>query len=1302
MSPIEDILPLTPLQQGLLFHAGYDTEGHDFYLVQLVVEMHGDLDEDRLHTAATALLQRHANLRVVFVDEGVDEPLQVVRRDVDLPWHTVDLSDRDAADAEAEFTRRYDAERSRRFALDSDVLVRVTLFALPGKRFRLAMTLHHILLDGWSIPILVEELFHLYEVEGDEARLPRLTPYREYLSWLSQQDPAPAYTAWNSLLTDGAGVEPTLLAPAEPPTTQHAPRTVTVRLSRELTTALTEVAKTGGWTLNTLAQVAWGTVLGRQLGRTDVVFGGTVSGRPAELRGVDRMVGLFINTLPVRVRSSSGDTFADVLTAVQRSQSELLPYQHISLAELHRRTGHTSLFDTALVFENFPTDVTDTVLADGLVVTDLDVRDATHYPLTVIGVPGHELTLHLNYRADVLDESLVARLGRWLKRVLVTIARDPATSCERLELIDAAERESVLGTWNDTTHPLPGPDTLTELLDRQARRSAGAVAVIEGERQLSYAELYARADSLAAHLRAAGAGPDRVVGVLLPRSTDLVVTLLAVLRSGAAYLPLETHLPDGRLALMLRDADTCCVVTTATLADRLPGDVDTLPLDALPAEPPPSGAPHRGGAPGPDNLAYVIYTSGSTGTPKGVAVPHRGIANRLHWMQAEYGLTEDDRVLQKTPYGFDVSVWEFFWPLTTGAAIVVAEPDGHTDPTYLIHAITAHEVTTVHFVPSMLDTLLAHPAAPHCATTLRHVVCSGEALPPATMNKALSILGAPLHNLYGPTEASIDVTAWTARPDHTHVPIGRPIWNTQTYVLDARLSPVPPGVTGEIYLAGVQLARGYLTRPGLSAERFVANPHGAPGTRMYRTGDLGRWNHDGTLTYQGRTDRQTKIRGQRIELGEIETALTRHPHVQHAIALVRTDRPDHPQLTTYLVAEPGATLDPDELTEYAEAHLPRYMVPTAFITLDALPLTPNGKLDHTSLPAPAVESAGGRAARTVTERTLCQAMADVLGRDTVGVEDSFFALGGHSLLAPRLVNRIRSLLGTELSARTVFEAPTPAALGRRIDGHDSGDGHALNPILPVRTAGDAAPLFCIAPAGGLSWAYAGLLGTIDNDVPVYGLQEPGLSEPALLQASIPDKAARFAKEIREVSSRGPHRLVGWSAGGHIAHETAVQLQEQGETVELLVILDAYPPTSPRWRDLAEVFTDAFADTGLTYADLDTAEGRSTLYRVVRGELGDPDWMTDEIADRVLRSYLANTAAIASFRPRRFHGDLLFFRALHHATDEVGRPENWRDHVSGRIDVHELDCAHDDLLSGDALTTIATVLNDHLTTPHNND
>ncbi|MZE56819.1 amino acid adenylation domain-containing protein, partial [Streptomyces sp. SID5770] len=906
----EDALPVSPLQEGFFFHAVYDEDADDLYVVQELLDLAEPVDPGRLRDALQLLLDRHPLLRASFRQLPGGEVVQRLAARATLPWHEADTA-RTGLD---EILRQ---DRARGFDPAEPPLLRATLVR-DGHRHRLLLTLHHIVADGWSVTVLLRELTAAYAGET----LPEPADPRPYLAWLATRDRDAARDAWREAL---AGLEEPTRLPAPAGDGADAPRTrterVDVRLPEALTAELAARARREGLTLSTLLNGAWALLLGGLTGARDVVFGSTVSGRTTEVQGLDAAVGLFINTVPVRVRLRPDEPLAELLRRVQDEHAALLDHQHLGLADIQRLAGGGELFDTLVVFENHPAGPP----AATPLVTGTEVLDAVHYPLALVAEPrdGH-LSLRFTHDPARLDRLTVAVLAHRFETLLRTFATDPGRPAARIGLLSDREAER-LAALNATDHPLPEPDaTLASLFAARAARTPDAPAVVYEGTTLTYAELDRRAEALARRLRARGAGPEEFVAVAVPRSAELMVALLGVHKAGAAYLPVDLDYPADRVAFMLADSGARTVLTTAEAVGRLPGapGLDTVLVDREEETPdaPRTDAPRtdapRTDAPrteaGPDHPAYLIYTSGSTGRPKGVAVTHRAIVNRLAWMQGEYGLTADDRVLQKTPAGFDVSVWEFFWALTEGAAVVLARPDGHRDPGYLADLIRAERITTLHFVPSMLaafaQVLEAAPGGPDWAAPLRRAFCSGEALtgPDARRWTELTTRPGrgpvPLHNLYGPTEAAVDVTHFPYEgADEPAVPIGRPVWNTRLHVLDSFLRPVPDGVPGELYLAGVQLARGYHGRHALTAERFVADPFGAPGSRMYRTGDLVRRRADGAVEYLGRTDRQVKIRGNRVELGEIETALAALPGVARAAVIVRDGA-----LVGYAVPAPGA------------------------------------------------------------------------------------------------------------------------------------------------------------------------------------------------------------------------------------------------------------------------------------------------------------------------------------------------------------------------------------------------------------
>ncbi|HEX2188606.1 MAG TPA: amino acid adenylation domain-containing protein, partial [Longimicrobiaceae bacterium] len=826
---------------------------------------------------------------------------------------------------------------------------------------------------------------------------------------------------------------------------------VDLLLPPERTRALQEQARGWGVTMSTLVQGAWALLLARYAGEEDVVFGATVSGRPPELAGVEEMVGLFINTLPVRVRLPGEATLREWLGTLQKEQVEAREHEHAPLVEVQRWSelpAGEGLFETLVVFENYPVDEAVGQAADrlgGLRVRPTGGVEQTNYPLTLTAQAGARLKAEIRYDRALVEAEAAERLGGHLETLLDSLAADPLRRIAEVSLLSAAERARVVGEWNRTAAAYPRERCIHELFADQAARTPGAVAVVSGGDALTYAELERRSDRLARRLAAVGVRPETPVGVCLERGADMVVALLGVLKAGGAYLPLDPSYPAERLAYMLGDSGAPVLLTQSSLAGALPAFGGArLCVDEEADEP--AGAPAA--AADARNAAYVIYTSGSTGRPKGVVVPHRAVVNFLGSMRARPGLSAEDTLLAVTTLSFDIAGLELFLPLTTGARVVVADRETASDGARLRDALAASGATVMQATPATWRMLLE---AGWEGTPGLKALCGGEALP-RDLAEGIAARCAELWNLYGPTETTIWSTAGRVEPGAGAVSIGGPIANTQVYLLDGGLEPVPAGVAGELYVGGDGVTRGYLGRPELTAERFVPDALGGePGARLYRTGDRVRWTADGRLEYLGRTDHQVKVRGFRIELGEVEAALREHARVGEAVAVVREDAPGDRRLVAYVTGE-AAT--PAELRAHLRERLPEHMVPGAFVALERLPLTANGKVDRRALPAPELGAAGAYVApRTATEEVLAGIFAEVLGAARVGAEDGFFELGGHSLLAMRAVSRVRQALGTELPLRALFEAPTVAALAGRVEALRRAGGPAVPPLRRVPRLG---------------------------------------------------------------------------------------------------------------------------------------------------------------------------------------------------------------------------------------------------------
>jgi amino acid adenylation domain-containing protein/non-ribosomal peptide synthase protein (TIGR01720 family) len=970
----EDILPLSPLQEGLLFHALYDEQGHDVYAVQAVLDLAGPLDADALRGAADALLKRHANLRVGFLHPKNGRPVQVVAREVELPWSTVDSEDQ--------------VERSPRFDLARPPLLRFVLVRQGENRHRLVFTFHHLLLDGWSMAMLLTEFFDLYQGKT----LPPVVPYKEYLGWLARQDAHKAELAWQQALDQ---VAPTRLGDGT--VNVVAPEQAVFELSETATAELTARLAGRDLTLSTAVHGAWAVLLSTLTGTDDVVFGTVAANRPPDLDGVERMVGMLVNTLPLRTRLSPGATLAETLSRLQADHLDLTEYQYIGLSQVQRGTGQ--LFDTCVAFENFPFDA-DALhnITDELTVTGFDVVDATHYPLYLVAhVAQGRLKLVISHRTDLFGVQAVRAMGERLTRVLGAMTADLDQPLGRVDLLAPAERYQILTAWNVTPHEQP--KTFPELFAEQVARTPDAVAVEAADETLTYAQLDARANALAGELHKRGVGRDDVVAQILGRSVESVVASVAVLKAGAAYLPIDPDYPADRIAFMIADARPALVLTK----DRAVEGANVLRMGTFSESTVDVATVHL------DDPAYLIYTSGSTGTPKGVVVTHRGIAAFAASEIDRFAVTGDSRVLQFSSPSFDASVLELCMALLSGAAVVVPGPDILAGEV-LADVLATREVSHALIPPAALASVPAVDL-PHFTS----LVVGGEACTQELVDRWAT--DRRMVNAYGPTESTVAATISDPLTPGEGVPIGRPVRDTNVYVLDNALRAVPVGVPGELYIAGAGLARGYHDRAGLTAQRFVANPF-ATGTRMYRTGDVVRWRADGALEYVGRADDQVKIRGFRIEPGEIETVLGRHAQVTQAAVIVHQNR---------LVAYVAGTADAATLKPYLADLLPDYMVPALFVVMDELPLTAHGKLDRKALPQPRFETTSARGPRDERERVLCEIFADVLGVSSVGIDDGFFELGGDSIITIQLVSRARRA-GLKFSPKDVFTHPTVEAL----------------------------------------------------------------------------------------------------------------------------------------------------------------------------------------------------------------------------------------------------------------------------------
>lgn len=1045
---IEDIYPLSPTQQGMLFHSLYATES-SMYVEQRSCVLRGKLDLAALERAWQGVIDRYAVLRSSFAWEELDEPVQIVERQVTMPFTVLDWRALSPEDQTTRLDELLAADRTAGFNLQEAPLMRVTVMQLGSGRHHFVWSHHHLLMDGWSQPLLLREVFSLYEAhtKGEAPQLPPVRPFRDYIAWLQRQDLTQAEKFWRDYLRGFTAATPLPLAqtPSQSSTinSRHAHSERRTRLRRDVTEKLIRLSRSYQLTINTVVQGAWAILLSRYSGEHDVVFGATVSGRPSDLEGIESMIGIFINTLPVRAGTGVDESVGQWLQALQNQQAEARQFEYTPLSDVQRwseANKKQALFEAILVFDNYPANV-----ASGngdrpsIQVADISSFKLTNYPLTLVSSPGPELGLVMCYDQSIFDDEAIDQLLRHLAVLLEAIAENPEQKLSELSMLTAAEQHQLLVTFNDTRRDYPR-DYVHQLFEQQVRRTPNNIAVIGETEQLTYTELNTKANQLAHYLRGLGVGPEVTVAIFLERSPDLVISLLSVLKAGGVYVPIDPSYPLERLRFMLEDSDAAVLLTQESLLDALPVHrAQEVCIDLQRMEFATQTTAEPSVPLDPANLCYVLYTSGSTGKPKGVQVTHGGLSNYLNWALTVYPVHEGGGAPVHSPLCFDLTVTSLFLPLLASTPITLLPEGRGIDPLAAVLREPGR-FSLVKLTPAHLEMLRQCLPADAAAQAARMLVVGGEGLSGEQLTFWQS--HAPVTkvvNEYGPTETVVgcctySVLAGEVKPGA--VPIGKPVANTQLYVLGQCGEPVPVGVIGELYIGGLQVGRGYLKQAGLTAERFVPDSvSGKVGERLYRTGDLVKRLANGELEFIGRMDQQVKLHGYRIELGEVETVLAKHPQVRDCVVMLRSDAPGDPRLAAYLVAE--AQPSHADLQHFLQERLPDYMVPSAFVFMDELPLTPNGKVDRKALPAPDRARPDLKDSfvppATPLEEELARMWKELLSLERIGIHDNFLELGGHSLMVMQIISRVRADFGLEISLHEVFRTPTIKGLATIIE-----------------------------------------------------------------------------------------------------------------------------------------------------------------------------------------------------------------------------------------------------------------------------
>ncbi len=1289
--------PLSYNQQGL-WVLNQLMPGESVYHSPTAARLRGQLNVPALQKALQAIFARHDGLRTVF--RTIDgEPVQLVQ-DITLDVPVIDLSTADEAEREAEALKILRHEARRPFDLSVGPLMRAVIVRMREDEHILLATLHHIITDGWSFGIIHRELSSFYAAfaaggPSPFAELP--IQYSDYAMWQREWFEGEVYASqlvyWKKQF---ATMPPALELPADNPRPNvQAYRAFrgdqqTITLSPDLTRRIRKLCQQENITLFMVLMAAYQILLHRYTGEEDIVVGTPIAGRPVP--EIEDLIGLFINTLAIRAQVSSGATVREFLNHVKQValgaySNQDLPFERL-VKELQpeRTLAHNPLFQVMFVLQS-----------EEILPLNLSGITAEHFRIDhvmanfdlTLDIVEHEDTLVCLFEsnADLFNADTIARMAGHFENVLESITANAEQKISEVQLLSETERRQLLYEWNDTTAAGRDASSIQEMFERQVEQTPDSVALVSDGRELTYRELNERANQLAHYLRERGVGPDTMVAMCLHRSAQLIVALMGILKAGGAYVPLDPGYPEGRLELMMADSGAPLLITEKSLANKVAAPTDSIIcIDEIGDELSQRSLANPEPITQPEDLAYVIYTSGSTGKPKGVLVPHRSVVNLLASVRRTPGMTSDDVVLAITTVSFDIAVSEVILPLTVGAKMVLVSRETASDGTRLLKTIRDEKVTFIDATPATWRLLLA---AGWEGTPGLTAICTGEAMP-LDLAQLLTERAARVWNGYGPTETTVWSSFYEVPRDLRRVLIGRPVANTTAYVLDANGQPVPIGVSGELFIGGECVTRGYHNRPELTAERFLPDPF-RPGARMYKSGDVVRYLADGNIECLGRNDNQVKLRGYRIELGEIETALNEHPAVREAVVVPHKQNDDQ-RLVAYLVPRNGS-LHHSDVREFLQTRLPDYMVPSLFMTVPSFPLSPAGKVDRRALPAPddfkREADQSFVAPSDELELKLTRIWEQVLRVSPIGVNENFFDLGGHSLLAVKLFAEVEKNFGRNLPLATLFQAPTVRQLARVL--RDEGWQAVWSSLVPIQTSGTRTPFFCMHSVGGNVLEYHELARLLGPAQPFYGLQAKGLDGKSEPHTSIKEMAAHYIKEMREIQPTGPYLLGGRSSGGTIAFEMACQLEAAGETVALLALFDTFPAGYFKLLDLSrgQRLARRARKWQSHFNNLRSLNAAGKLQYVATKLHYAPDKVKHKVYRRAYKIYQKfgkalpavlqnieqiNFAAVKDYNPQTYSGDLTLFLATD-LTADYDSKDGWRELVKGRIETHEIPGNH---------------------------
>ena len=1299
--------PLSNSQQGL-WVLNQLMPGESLYHTPTAVRLNGNLDVTALRKALDAIVARHEALRTTFVAvEGT--PRQVVEKNISLEMPLIDLTERAEAEREEQAQRLLRHEARKPFDLSKGPLIRSILLRLKDEEHILLVTMHHIVTDGWSMGIFNRELSALYDSFHNEQPSPLAELAIQYLDYADWQRRWFEGEVYRSQLAYWKKTFENLPAALELPTDHPRPNVQaykafrgahhTVRLSKQLTKDLKLLCQKENVTLFMALLAAYQVLLHRYTGERDIVVGTPMAGR--QMPETEELIGLFINTLALRMDVSGDLSFRELLERVKQVALEAYANQDLPFERLvkelqpERTLAHNPLFQVMFVLQS-----------EEILPLQLSGLEAAHFRIDHV-MANFDLTLDIVERdgqlvclfetnADLFESDTIARLMDHFRILVEGAVANPERSISQLPLLSETERRQLLVEWNDTHNEYPAHKCIQELFEQQVGERPEAVALVYEDRQMTYRELNSRANQLAHYLRRRAITPDTRVAICLERSAEMIVTLLAILKAGGAYVPLDPAYPRARLQFMLEDAQAPVLLTQKALRESLPQTAaEVICLDELAEETARESKANPAIETTADNLAYVMYTSGSTGKPKGVAVTHRNVV-RLVKNTNYASFSADDVFLQSSTISFDASTFEIWGSLLNGARLALL-PAGPPSLTELGQALKRYQVTTLWLTAGLFHLMVDNHLED--LRSVRQLLAGGDVLSVPHVRKVFTELSdCRLINGYGPTENTTFTCCYPVMDlgrVNGSVPIGFPISNTTVYVLDRYLSPTPIGVPGELYIGGDGLARGYLDHPELNAERFVNDPFGdQPGARLYRTGDLVRYRASGEIEFIGRIDNQVKVRGFRIELGEIEAALAEHSLVREAVVVARKDEGDK-HLVAYLTTGEGNEVTIDELRDFLQQKLPDHMVPSHFVVLESLPLTPMGKVDRHALPP--TNGFKSRATKEFStggdelEVKLARIWEKVLNVRPVGMDDNFFELGGHSLLAVRLFAQMEKSFGKNLPLATLFQAPTVRQLARVL--RQEGWLAAWSSMVMIQGGGQRTPFFCVHAAGGNVLEYRDLARLMGPDQPFYGLQAKGLDGKEEPHTTIKEMADHYLKEMREVQPEGPYLIGGRSSGGTIAFEMACRLAAEGQEVALLALLDTYPagyfkllPGSMSWRQRASRYGRKLQSHAANLRQLNVPEKIAYVFRKLKYAPAKAKHKLYRRAYKIYRRYgrplppalknieEINFAAVKDYEPRTYFGNVTLFLASD-LTADYDLHDGWRELVQGDIETYEIPGNH---------------------------